>query len=212
MSAYSRPDLHHLSPFVFIFGANFDCPYLPFTPITFLSSLIVVPASFSTRLCFHCGLLPAQSWWRLGVSRILLDLFSRQSIIIHKLKNEIVEITYVSVDLFLEGLFKSLLLLLPGVAFLLALASVGLNFGEMVVHCGILQLIFHGQILFESFTGEVQGGLLDRVVVLDDSVVVLWLHVARIKEGLDLAPCGAADDRVGIGATSSSSWPASAGC
>lgn len=116
----------------------------------------------------------------------------------------------VSFDLFFHCLLKSKLLLLLGVALLLTLAFVGLDFVEMVVHYGILQLIFHGQILFESFTCEVQGGLLDGVVVLNDSVVVLWLHVARIKEGLDLAPCGAADDRVGIGATST--WSASAWC
>ena len=118
--------------------------------------------------------------------------------------------TYVSFDLFFHCLFKSELLLLLGLALLLTLAFVGLNFVEMVVHYCILQLVLHGQILFESFTCEVQGSLLDRVVVLDDSVVVLWLHVARVKKRLDLAPCGAADDRVGIGATSSSSWPTSA--
>ena len=119
-------------------------------------------------------------------------------------------ITYVSFDLFFHCCFKSKLLLLLGVAFLVTLAFVGLNFVKMVVHYCILQLIFHGQILFESFPCEVQGGLLDGVVVLNDSVVVLWLHVARIKEGLDFATSGAADDRVGIGATSGSTCSASA--
>ena len=52
--------------------------------------------------------------------------------------------TYVAVDLVFERLFEPKLLLLLGVAFLLTLASVALNFIEMVVHYCILQLIFHG--------------------------------------------------------------------
>ena len=80
VSAYSPLGLGHLSPFVIIFGVICAGLNPLFDPLTFLSSLVVAPVSFSTRLCFHCGLLRAQSWWRLGVSRKLLYLFYPMSI------------------------------------------------------------------------------------------------------------------------------------
>lgn len=146
VSAYFRLGLRYLFPFVVIFGAICDCSNPLFVPLTFLSWLVVAPVSSSTGLCSRCGLLQAQSWWRLGASRILLSLVCFRSKIDQKLKVKKIRLvyTYVSIDLFFERLFKSLLLLLLGVAFLLTLASVALNFVEMVVHYCILQLIFHG--------------------------------------------------------------------
>ena len=53
-------------------------------------------------------------------------------------------VTYVAFDLFLDSLLEANLLLLLGVALLLALAFVALYFVEMVVHDAILDLVFDG--------------------------------------------------------------------